>query len=74
MVSSDSDIFWSTGELREFVMGLNGPYEKGEKGLKGGRALPPRLVRIGLGKGGAAFLPSPSPFPFFYSMWEVESY
>ena len=46
-------------------MGLNGPYRKGEKGLKGGRAPPHRLVRIGLGKGGAPFLPSPSPFPFF---------
>ena len=36
--------------------------------------LPHGLVRIGLGKGGAPFLPSPSPFPFSYSMWEVESY
>ena len=34
-VSSDSGIFRSTGELREFVMGLNGPYGKGEKGPKG---------------------------------------
>ena len=25
----------STGKLREFVLGLNGPYGKGEKGLKG---------------------------------------
>src|SRR5215216_3337269 len=34
-VPSDSGIFRSTGELREFVLGLNGPYGKGEKGLKG---------------------------------------
>src|ERR687897_1841551 len=33
-VPSDSGIFRSTGELREFVLGLNGPYGKGEKGLK----------------------------------------
>ena len=30
-VPSDSGIFRSTGELREFVLGLNGPYGKGEK-------------------------------------------
>ena len=41
MVPSDSGIFRSTGELREFVFGLNGPYGKGEKGLKGGRAPSP---------------------------------
>ena len=40
-VPSDSGIFQSTGELREFVLGLNGPYGKGEKGLKGGRARSP---------------------------------
>src|ERR687897_2022814 len=34
-VPSDSGIFRSTGELREFVLGLNGPYGKGEKGPKG---------------------------------------
>ena len=34
-VSSYSGIFWSTEELREFLLGLNGPYGKGEKGLKG---------------------------------------
>ena len=54
-VPSDSGIFWSTGELQEFVLGLNGPYEKGEKGLKGGHALPHGLVRIGLGEGGGAW-------------------
>ena len=26
---------WTTGGLPEFVLGLNGPYGKGEKGLKG---------------------------------------
>src|SRR5215216_7635383 len=40
-VPSDSGIFRSTGELQEFVLGLNGPYGKGEKGLKGGRAPSP---------------------------------
>ena len=34
-VPSDSGIFRSTGELREFVLRLNGPYGKGEKGPKG---------------------------------------
>ena len=72
-VPSDSGIFRSTRELREFVLGLNGPYGKGEKGLKGGRAPPLGLVRIGLGKGGAPFLPSLFPFLFSYSIWEVES-
>src|SRR5215216_4795327 len=33
--------FWSTGELREFVLGPNGPYGKGEKGLKGSCAPSP---------------------------------
>ena len=41
MVPSDSGIFRSIRELREFVLGLNGPYGKGEKGLKGGRAPSP---------------------------------
>ena len=40
-VPSDSGIFRSTEELREFLLGLNGPYRKGEKGLKGGRAPSP---------------------------------
>ena len=30
---------------------------------EGGRTTPHGLVRIGLGMGGAPFLPSPSPFP-----------
>ena len=53
---------------------LLGHTEKKEKGLKGGRTPPLGLVRIGLGKGGAPFLPSPFPFLFSYSIWEVESY
>ena len=36
---------------------------KERKGQKGGRTPPHGLVRIGLGRGGAPFLPSPSPFP-----------
>ena len=36
---------------------------KERKASKGGRAPPHDLVRIGLGKGGAPFLLSPSPFP-----------
>ena len=53
---------------------LLGHTGKKEKGLKGGRTPPLGLVRIGLGKGGAPFLPSPFPFLFSYSIWEVESY
>ena len=53
---------------------LLGHTGKKKKGLKGGRTLPLGLVRIGLGKGGAPFLPSPFPFLFSYSIWEVESY
>ena len=40
-VPSDSGIFRSTRELRKFVLGLNGPYGKGEKGLKVGCAPSP---------------------------------
>ena len=36
---------------------------KERKGQKSGRTPPLGLVRIGLGRGGASFLPSPSPFP-----------
>ena len=71
---SDSGIYRSTEELREYVLGLIGPYGKKKKGLKGGRTPPLGLVRIGLGKGGAPFLPSLFPFLFSYSIWEVESY
>ena len=53
---------------------LLGHTGKKEKGLKGSHTPPLGLVRIGLGKGGAPFLPSPFPFLFFYSIWEVESY
>src|ERR687897_3360082 len=34
-VPSDSGIFRSTGELREYVLGLIGPYGKEEKGPQG---------------------------------------
>ena len=43
---------------------LLGHTGKKEKGLKGGRTPSLGLVRIGLWKGGAPFLLSPSPFPF----------
>ena len=33
-VPGEIGILPGTGELREFVLGLNGPYGKGEKGLK----------------------------------------
>ena len=42
---------------------LMGHTGKERKASKGGRAPPHDLVRIGLGKGGAPFLLSPSPFP-----------
>ena len=42
---------------------LLGHTGKKKKGHKGGRTPPLGLVRIGLGKGGAPFLLSPSPFP-----------
>src|SRR5215216_4238961 len=73
-VPSDSDIFRSTKELREFVLGLNGPYGKGEKGLKGWPHPSPWAGPNWTREGGAPFLLSPSPFPFSYSIWEVESY
>ena len=42
---------------------LMGHTGKERKTPKGGRTPPHDLVRIGLGKGGAPFLLSPSPFP-----------
>ena len=51
-VLSDSGIFRSTAELREYILGLIGPYEKEGKGPQGWRTPPLGLVRIGLGKGG----------------------
>ena len=42
---------------------LMGHTGKERKAPKGGRTPPHGLVRIGLGKGGAPFLSSPSPFP-----------
>ena len=44
---------------------LLGHTGKKEKGLKGGRTPPLGLVRIGLGKGGAPFLPSLFSLPLF---------
>ena len=44
---------------------LLGHTGKKEKGLKGGHTPPLGLVRIGLGKGGATFLPSLFSFPLF---------
>ena len=43
---------------------LMGHTGKERKAPKGGRTPPHGLVRIGLGRGGAPFLLSPSPFPF----------
>ena len=70
-VPSDSGIFRSTGELREFAgekyWALLGHTEKREGLPRAGRAPPQGLVRIGLG-GGAAPPPSfPSLFPFLVS-------
>src|SRR6266511_112272 len=73
-VPSDSGILWSTGELREFILGLNGPYGKVEKRPQGWPHPSPWTGPNWTREGGAPFLPSPSPFPFSYSMWEVESY
>src|ERR687897_628971 len=42
---------------------LMGHTGKERKAPKGGRTPPHGLVRIGLGRGGAPFLLSPSPFP-----------
>src|SRR3954471_290084 len=62
-VPSDSGLFRSTGELREFVLGLIGPYGKGEKGPKRwplpSSCSSPNWTR----EGGRLFLPSPSLFP-----------
>ena len=47
-VPSDSGIFRSTGELREFAWGSNGPYEKGEGSTPAhkGRPASPLLLYI----------------------------
>ena len=48
------------------VVGLNGPYGKGEKGLKGWLRAPHGLIRIGLGGGDTpSFLLPSSSFPSF---------
>ena len=54
----------SYGNSPGSIWALLGHTGKKEKGLKGGHTPPLGLVRIGLGKGGAPFLLSPSPFPF----------
>ena len=72
-VPSDSVIFRSTGELRKFILGLNGPYGKGEKGLKRWPHPSPWSGPNWTREGGAPFLPSPFPFLFSYSIWEAES-
>ena len=67
-VPSDSGIFWSTGELREYgkeVLGLNGPEWEGEAAARRWRAPLPSPVRIGQGVWGAAPLSLPSPLPPF---------
>ena len=64
----------SYGNSPGSIWALLGHTGKKKKGLKGGRTPPLGLVRIGLGKGSAPFLPSLFPFLFSYSIWEVESY
>ena len=72
-VPSDSGIFGSTGELREFVLGLNGPYGKGEKGLKRWPHPSPWSGPNWTREGGRT-LPSFSfPLPFSYSHKEGRS-
>ena len=68
MVLSDSGIFWSTGELREFAGEVNGPYwalvERGEKVQEVARASPcPN--RIGQGVEAPPISFSPSLLSFF---------
>ena len=48
-------------------MGLNGPYGKGEKGLKGWPHPSPWTSPNWTREGGRPFLPSPSLFPFLLS-------
>ena len=72
-VPSDSGIFRSTGELREFAgeyMSLIGPYGNRGERPKGRRPAPPPLVRIG--QGGQPTFPSPSP-PLSFSNKERRS-
>ena len=56
-----------TGIHREKYWALLGHTGKERNASKGGRNPPHGLVRIGLGRGGAPFLPSPFPFPFLPS-------
>src|SRR5215216_5334486 len=68
-VPSDSSIFRSTGELREFTGGSIGPHGpsggREEAGQRSG-ARPPSPNRIGLG--GRAPFPSLQPSPSFFSL------
>ena len=57
-----SGVSGSYGNSYWALMGHTG---KERKASKGGRTPPHGLVRIGVGRGGAPFLPSPSPCPFF---------
>ena len=79
MIRVFSGVLGSYGNSYWALMGHTG---KERKASKGGHTPPHGLVRIGLGRGGAAFLPSPFPFPFLpsysyyleggepYSRWE----
>ena len=58
-----SEVPGSYGNTRKKQWALMGHTGKERKASKGGRTPPHGLVRIGLGKGGAPFLLSPSPFP-----------
>ena len=74
-VPSDSGIFFGVPEsYRNSYWALMGHTGKERKASRVAAPLPHGLVRIVLRKGGAPILPSHSPFPFSYSMWEVESY
>ena len=70
-VPSDSGIFRSTTELREFVLGLMGHTGKERKASRVAAPLPHGLVLIGLGKGGAPsfLLLLPSLFPIPCGRW-----
>ena len=59
-------VFFGVPESYEnLYWALMGHTGKERKASRVAAPLPHGLVRIGLGKGGAPFLPSPSPFPFF---------
>src|SRR3989337_4153719 len=75
-VPSDSSIFRSTGELREFTGGSYGPYwaiREREEQAAGAAAPLPLLVRIGQGVGGAQHPSFLLPLPLFLPLL-VDSY